>query len=157
MTPHVWVARAGDVESVTGLISGFRDWLGYHYPTDDRIGEVVRVLIEDHGTEYLLGAPERHAAPVGVCQLRYRLCVWTGADDCWLEDLYVREDARRGGFGRALVDAAVERARVRGCRRIDLDVNEQNPEALAFYRSMGFTTEPKPPGRTLYVARRLDS
>ena len=46
-------------------------------------------------------------------------------------------------------------AKARGCRRIELDVNEQNTEALAFYERLGFTTEPKPPGRTLFVSRRL--
>jgi ribosomal protein S18 acetylase RimI-like enzyme len=76
-------------------------------------------------------------------------------EDCWLEDLFVSADARGRGVGRALVDAAVERARARGCRRIQLDVNEQNGEALALYRSTGFTTEPKPPGRTLFVGRSL--
>ena len=68
----------------------------------------------------------------------------------------MRDEARRGGLGRALVDGAVERARARGCRRIELDVNEENSAALDFYRSMGFTSEPKPPGRTLFLARRLD-
>jgi ribosomal protein S18 acetylase RimI-like enzyme len=34
-------------------------------------------------------------------------------------------------------------------------VNETNTDAIAFYESLGFTTEPKPPGRTLFVARKL--
>jgi hypothetical protein len=34
-------------------------------------------------------------------------------------------------------------------------VNEQNENALAFYELLGFTTEPKPPGRTLFISRRL--
>ncbi len=55
-----------------------------------------------------------------------------------------------------LLGAAVECAQARGCRRIELDVNERNEEALGFYRSAGFSTEPKPPGRTLLLARRLD-
>jgi ribosomal protein S18 acetylase RimI-like enzyme len=54
-----------------------------------------------------------------------------------------------------LVAAALDRARARGCRRIELDVNEENSAALDFYRALGFSTEPKPPGRTLFVARRV--
>jgi hypothetical protein len=38
----------------------------------------------------------------------------------------------------------------------ELDVNERNTAAIGFYTSAGLTTEPKPPGRTLFVARRLD-
>src|ERR687896_2160305 len=101
------------------------------------------------------GGARRRRAAFGVCQLRYRLSVWTGADDCWLEDLYVDEGARGSGLGRALVNTAFERARQRGCRRMELDVNKQNAAAIAFYESLGFTTEPKPPGRTLFVSRKL--
>jgi ribosomal protein S18 acetylase RimI-like enzyme len=67
----------------------------------------------------------------------------------------VRESARRSGLGRALVDAAIERARERGCRRIELDVNEDNVAARALYEARGFLTEPKPPGRTLFIGRPL--
>jgi len=81
--------------------------------------------------------------------------VWKSAEDCWLEDLFVREDARRSGLGRALVDAAVERARERGCKRIELDVNEDNVPARALYEACGFLTEPKPPGKTLFIGRPL--
>ena len=77
------------------------------------------------------------------------------AEDCWLEDLFVREEARRFGLGRALVDAAVERARERGCKRIELDVNEDNTAARALYEACGFLTEPKPPGKTLFIGRPL--
>src|SRR6476659_6708653 len=79
----------------------------------------------------------------------------TGADDCWLEDLFVTERARGGGHGRALVRAAFDSARERGCRRMELDVNEQNTGALGFYESLGFSREPKPPGRTLFISRLL--
>ena len=55
--------------------------------------------------------------------------------------------------GRGVVQR--ERAASRGCRRIELDVNEQNEEALQLYLSAGFSAEPKPPGRTLFISRPL--
>ena len=76
--------------------------------------------------------------------------------DCWLEDLYVDGSARRAGLGRALVEASFNRARERDCYRIELDVNEENTDALTFYEALGFELEPKPPGRTLFIARKLD-
>lgn len=139
---------------MSALIAAFRSWWGKDEPTLGQIRATTALLIDDPNTEFLLAAPG-NAPPAGVCQLRYRLSVWTGADDCWLEDLYVDESARGTGLGRALVNAAFERARARGCRRIELDVNEQNTAALAFYEQLGFTAEPKPPGRTLFISRRL--
>jgi ribosomal protein S18 acetylase RimI-like enzyme len=151
---RVWPAKAEDVDAVSELIAAFRDWWGKDEPALDQIRETAAALLADPSTDFLLAARDGEDAEA-VCQLRYRLSVWTGADDCWLEDLYVADAARRGGLGRALVAAAIERARQRGCRRIELDVNEQNGEAIAFYESLGFTTEPKPPGRTLFVSRAL--
>ena len=153
--PEVWVATERDAERVTALMAGFRDHMGNDTPSDEQMRATIEELLRDPATEFLLATPDGQREPAGVCQLRYRLTVWTGADDCWLEDLFVDAPARRSGLGRALIEAAFERARARGCRRIDLDVNEDNPNALALYREMGFTTEPKPPGRTLYVARKL--
>ena len=31
----------------------------------------------------------------------------------------------------------------------------EQDKAVEFYESLGFTAEPKPPGRTLFVSRRL--
>jgi ribosomal protein S18 acetylase RimI-like enzyme len=143
------------VEAVSSLIAAFRSWWGKDEPTLDQIRETVGELLSDPNTEFLLAAPDGEGPAAGICQLRYRLSVWTGADDCWLEDLYVQDGARGTGLGRALVTAAAERAAARGCRRIELDVNEQNTAALALYEQLGFMTEPKPPGRTLFIARKL--
>jgi ribosomal protein S18 acetylase RimI-like enzyme len=153
--PRVWPAKPEDIESVSALIAAFRDWWEKDDPPLEQIRATAATLLEDPDTEFLLAAAGGDQPAAGVCQLRYRLSVWTGAEDCWLEDLYVDETARGTGLGRALVDASFERARARGCRRIELDVNETNTDAIAFYESLGFTTEPKPPGRTLFVARKL--
>ena len=147
-------ASAGNLDDVVRLIAEFRDWWGKSEPSDEGIRRTAGRLLDDDRTELLL-AFEDGGRAVGICQVRYRLSVWTGVDDCWLEDLYVSESARGGGHGRELVEAAFESARARGCKRIELDVNEQNTAALRFYESLGFTTEPKPPGRTLFVSRRL--
>ena len=156
MANHVWLAEERDLDEVTALIAAFRDWWGKDVPADESIRATVRTLLRDPMTEYLLATPAPGEAACGVCQLRYRLSVWTGTEDCWLEDLYVAGDARRSGIGRSLVAAALESASARGCRRVELDVNEENTAALGFYRALGFSTEPKPPGRTLFLARRLD-
>jgi ribosomal protein S18 acetylase RimI-like enzyme len=154
MRDLVRAANTQDLDDVVRLIAEFRDWWGKEQPGDDRIRAVVGHLLNDPSTGFLLAFDDGGKA-VGVCQLRYRLSVWTGADDCWLEDLFVTETARSGGHGRTLVEVAFQSARARGCRRIELDVNEQNVDALRFYESLGFTTEPKPPGRTLFVSRLL--
>ena len=52
-----------------------------------------------------------------------------------LEDLFVDPDHQRQGVGRALMTGLTERARVAGDRCISVTAN---PDALAFYESVGF-------------------
>jgi ribosomal protein S18 acetylase RimI-like enzyme len=151
----VWRAQPRDAELVIRLLAEFRDWWQKDEPATERMRETVETLLGDDSTEFLLGGADRKD-PNGVCQVRYRLSVWTSAPDCWLEDVYVRERARRTGLGSALVEAAIDSAAARGCRRMELDVNEDNEGALELYRRLGFTTEPKPPGRTLFLGRKIE-
>lgn len=142
---RVWQANASEADTVAGLLVEFRDWWGRDWPPAESFRRSVRRLMAEPGTEYLLGAREG-GEPAGVCQLRYRFGVWHAAEDCWLEDLYVREEARRAGLGGALVDAALARARQRDCARVELDVNEANPAALALYERLGFSSGADPAG-----------
>jgi ribosomal protein S18 acetylase RimI-like enzyme len=153
--PEVWVAGEQDAASVASLMSAFRNHIGLDWPTDDQVRATVDSLLRDPATEFLLAAPDGRDAPAGVCQLRYRLSVWTASDDCWLEDLYVSDEVRGTGLGRALIAEAFERARARGCGRVQLDVAEDNDRAIEIYRRAGFGTEPGSPGRTLLITRRL--
>jgi GNAT superfamily N-acetyltransferase len=134
---RTWVAGLEDGPAVAGLLCDFRDWWGYAEPSGAEMSARVERLMRSGEAEFLLAGDGD--APAGVCQLRYRYGVWLGAPDCWLEDLFVREPARGGGVGRALAQAAITRARERGCRRIELDVNEANPAALALYEGLGFS------------------
>jgi len=147
----VRLATQDDAADVARLMIGFRDWQGRSEPDDATIAATVERLLADPNTEFLLGGNP----PVGVCQLRYRLSVWTGTDDCCLEDLFVDADVRGSGLGRELVDAALERARARGCTRMNLDAYEANDPALALYRSVGFDSWSAAGGNDLFMRLRL--
>lgn len=123
------------------LLAELRNWFGREEPSDASLLTSVQRLIEDPSVEYLLGASREGEDPVGVCQLRFRWGVWHSAEDCWLEDLFVREQARGCGVGAALGRAAIARARERGCARVELDVSETNRTALTVYEGLGFSSE----------------
>ena len=137
---------------MAGLLIEFRDWWGYRGPPDETFHRNVAELIQDPLTDFLLVAESEGDEAVGVMQLRYRLGVWRDGDDAWLEDVYVRSEAQGHGMGRALTEAAIDRARERGAKRIQLDVEEGNATARAVYEKAGFGAEGE---RALFLQRDL--
>ena len=151
---EVRVAATEERDAVTALIAGFRDFYEETTPTDATIEKMVAQLIGDERTDFLLiGEPA-----VGLAAMRYRPSVWTGADDAWLEDLFVVESERGRGAGRTLIEACIERAAERGCKRVQLDANERNEGAIALYESLDFRSSVPhrfEGGRNLYFTRWL--
>jgi len=152
---RAWLAGPEEAETVARLLVGFRDWYGRSEPPEDTFLDGVERLITRPDTEYLLAAAPDGAEPGGVCQLRFRYGVWTASEDCWLEDLFVDDANRRAGLGEALVAGAINRARERGCGRIELDVSESNRAAWALYERMGFSAGYKPPAPNILMGLKL--
>jgi GNAT superfamily N-acetyltransferase len=151
----VWLANPGEAATVAGLLVRFRDHYGRSSPSGDSVLASVGQLIRRSDTEFWLAAADRQAPPTGICQLRFRHSVWTAAEDCWLEDLYVAPEARRLGLGRALVQRTLDRALERGCHRVELDTNEDNRDAIRLYRSLGFSDTAKGASRSLFFGARV--
>ena len=153
MTATIWSPEFHEAEAVAGLLVEFRDHQGRDWPSDNAFLASVERLMERREAEFLLGAAGADSPPAAVAQLRFRFGVWYAAEDCALEDLFVSEEARGAGLGRAMVAAVVERARERGCRRIELDTDEDNAAALALYRAAGFRSGRDQPGRRALFLR----
>nr|WP_202890116.1 GNAT family N-acetyltransferase [Actinopolymorpha rutila] len=78
------------------------------------------------------GADTDEPAIAGYASL---LAVAATAD---VQRIAVRPDRRREGIGRALLDALLAQARVRGCAEALLEVRHDNAAALAMYEATGF-------------------
>ena len=143
MSARAWVAQPEEAEVVAELLVAFRDHLDHDWPSANAFLASVERLFEDPDTEFLLATPDDDSPPAGVLQLRFRFSVWAAAPDAWLEDLFVRADARRAGVGDALVALAIEVAAQRGAKRIELDTKEDNAPARALYERHGFSTRSK--------------
>ena len=117
------------------LLHAFNAEFGEQTPSAEVIAERAAPLIES-GEVTVLFAGE---GPDGFAELRFRPSLYTGALDAYLEELYVVPARRGQGFGRALLEAAMDHARERGARRIDLNTSEDDVAARALYDRMGFT------------------
>ena len=154
---RAWLAATDEAEVVATLLVAFRDHNGSDWPSDNAFLASVERLLEDRDTEFLLASRDDDSPPGGVLQLRFRFSVWRAAPDAWIEDLFVRANARRAGVGDALLVLAIDRAAERGARRIELDTDEHNTGALALYERHGFSNFSKGgSARTLFLGRPID-
>ncbi len=60
------------------------------------------------------------------------------SDRGWIGGLGIVPEARRQGFGRALMEAVHEQARSRGIEEISLEVIEGNDAAFRLYENLGY-------------------
>ena len=155
--PVVWRAEPHEADAVGQLLVDFRNHLKVDWPSDNAFLAGVDRLSEDPNTAFLLGAPDADSAPQGVAQVRFRYGIWWAAEDCLLEDLFVRAEARGTGLGRAQLQATIALARERGARRVELDATDRNEAAQALYRSAGFDAQDhRYAGRNLFMRLHLE-
>lgn len=77
---------------------------------------------------------ELNGAPVGFALFFHNYSTWQGRAGLYVEDLFVTEQARGHGLGRALMAALAAVARERGCPRLDLSVLHWNPTREFYHR-----------------------
>jgi GNAT superfamily N-acetyltransferase len=69
----------------------------------------------------------------GIVHYLFHRSMWTIGNYCYLQDLFVAEEARGLGLGRALIEAVYEAARNVGASRVYWLTQESNKTARALY------------------------
>lgn len=115
-------------------------WQGYQrfYKTDiapEVTAQTWARLLDPAEPMHVLGA-EADGRLVGITHYLFHRGTWTVADYCYLQDLFVAEDARGLGAGRALIEAVYAAADAAGAARVYWLTAEDNP-ARALYDQVG--------------------
>ena len=80
---------------------------------------------------------ELEGVGVGFALFFHNFSTFEGRPGLYLEDLFVRPQARRHGLGKALLRALAALAVERGCARLEWWVLDWNAPSIAFYKSLG--------------------
>src|SRR5438552_11933413 len=97
--------------------------------------QLVDVLFsEKPAAEVVLAFAED--VPVGFAVFFHNFSTWLGRPGLYLEDLFVKPEARGKGYGRALLVHLAKIARDRGCGRMEWAVLNWNEPAIEFYRKL---------------------
>ncbi len=123
------------------------------YEIEDRTPEVIEVLTkiwEDsvHATHDFLSGKEieqfREYVPQALSSVAHlivaedesgKMIGFMGIENQRLEMLFLLSEERGKGVGKRLLQYGIENYKIQ-----ELTVNEQNPQAVGFYRHMGFET-----------------
>ena len=76
-------------------------------------------------------------APVGFALFFHNFSTFKGRPGIYLEDLYVRPEARGRGIGKQLLACLARTAVERRCARLEWAVLDWNEPSIGFYRSLG--------------------
>ena len=103
--------------------------------------------------DHTLLVADRGGTPVAVLQLSFLPhLTYTGGWRAQIEGVRVAAELRSAGLGRRLLEAAIERARLRGCHLVQLTTDARRPAARAFYERLGFQATHH--GMKLHLAHR---
>lgn len=82
-------------------------------------------------------AEDADGEPLGFALFFHNYSTFLAQPGIYLEDLYVRPQARGRGAGRALLAHLARLAKERNCGRLEWWVLDWNQSAIRFYRSLG--------------------
>lgn len=85
--------------------------------------------------EVIIG--ELDGSPQGFALFFHNFSTFEGRPGIYLEDLFVRPQARGSGLGKALLARLAALAVERGCARLEWSVLDWNEPAIGFYRTLG--------------------
>jgi GNAT superfamily N-acetyltransferase len=138
---HVRRARRDDLAAIVALLAD--DPLGATReavldPLPQSYGDAFAAIDAD-ANQALVVADDGSGKVVGVLQLTFIPSItYRGGWRALIEGVRVAASARSTGIGRQMFAWAIERARARGCRLVQLTTDKRRPDAIRFYESLGF-------------------
>lgn len=133
-------ARAADLAAIVALLADDalgRDREALGPPLDPAYAEAFAAITAD--PNQLLVVAEDDTGIVGTLQLSFIPGLsHKGAWRAEIEAVRIASARRGGGLGKRLIAWAIEAARARGCRLVQLTTDARRHDAHRFYESLGF-------------------
>ncbi len=133
---HIRPATQADVPVILSLIRELAEYEKLNHlmvATEETLAK--ELFGPKSSAETLIG--EANGEPVAFAVIFHNFSTFLGKKGLYLEDLYVRRDSRRQGYGKAMLLHIARLAVERGCGRFEWMVLDWNEPAIKFYESMG--------------------
>jgi len=132
---RIRIAEEKDCALILELIKGLAEYEkmeGEVVATEEMLRETI---FEKKRAEVVIA--EYKGEPVGYALFFYTVSTFCGKANIYLEDLFVRPEARGAGAGKALLACLARIATERGCDRLEWWCLKWNEPSIRFYKQMG--------------------
>jgi GNAT superfamily N-acetyltransferase len=130
----------GEYEELLALIAAYQRFYRVEEIDEERNRAFFRRFLAPSEDGMLLGA-RREGRLVGYACLYWHFSSLGACESVLMNDLYVNEEARGKGVGRALIEATAEIARERGVPFVEWSTAPDNHTAQRVYDSTGAERE----------------
>ena len=129
----VVVKRANEqyFPEILGLIKEFSGFQG----TPEKVTITLEQMINESAFFQCFIA-EVDDKVVGFASFFFAYYSWSGKA-LYLDDLFVKEEFRKQGIGKKLLEAVIDFAKSEKCKKIRWQVSKWNANAIEFYKKMG--------------------
>lgn len=131
---------AEELEELLPLIAAYQRFYEVEEIDEERNRAFFRRFLSPSDDGLLLGA-RRDGRLIGYACLYWHFSSLEARESVLMNDLFVVEDARGGGVGRALIEATAEVARERGAPFVEWATEPRNVTAQRLYDSTGAERE----------------
>lgn len=136
--PRVRQAAREDIATILHLIRELAIYEKAEHEAQATAEQLETALFGDQPTVHAIVAVEAPGGPVvGFALYFLNFSTWLGVNGIYLEDLYVQQDRRGTGLGKALLQTLAQIAVVRGYGRVEWSVLKWNTPSIGFYESIG--------------------
>ncbi|MEZ5841137.1 MAG: GNAT family N-acetyltransferase [Hyphomicrobiales bacterium] len=136
MTVTIRPARPGDEATILGFIRDLAEYEKLSHMVEATAGGLAAALFAA-APRVFCDIAELDGAPAGFALWFYNFSTFLGRNGLYLEDLYVRPEARRRGVGEALLSGLAARCKAENLGRLEWSVLDWNTPAIDFYKSIG--------------------
>jgi len=149
MTPTIRSATPADAPLIYGFVRDLAEYERLSHEVEATQADIVRDLFGATPRVYC-DIAEAGGAAVGFALWFYSYSTFRGRHGIYLEDLFVRPQARGQGAGKALLAGLARRCVDERLGRLEWAVLDWNAPAIAFYDSLGAAA------KVDWIIRRLD-
>lgn len=123
------------VEMISMVLAEYKMSLDFTGPDKD-LQDLQNIYFDSNGAFFIAELDGKIIGSVAVSKI--------DDEKCELRKLYVLKEHRNRGFGRVLLDKAIDFASSNGYRKMELEVSQKHKKAISLYQQAGFIKSETP-------------